>query len=164
MPPLALWDIDDAARFCSAIVTRSGLALTHHDREDLEQALLVVAWEISGKFEPGRGVCFSTYAGNTLRLRVIDWQRAKFGRTRWTNPNRLRDGHGLGRVYERPRREFVSFDDAEARGRLDETFAERNRDSEADRLEALGGLFAERDREAARDYDTLGLEPPRRAP
>ena len=162
MPSLALWDVDDTAAFCAAIVNRSGLPLSWSDREELQQHLFTICWELSLRYDSGNPRYpprFSVYATNLLRLRIVDWQRAKFGRSRWTNPN----GHA-GTVYERPRPEFVSFDDAKARGRLDETLAERNGDSEADRDEALGGLLAERDREAARDYDTLGLEPPRRAP
>ncbi len=156
MPRLALYDIADTAGFVGTIVNRSGLALSWSDREDLEQYLLATAWEISLTFEPGRGsVGFSTYAGNILRRRTHDWVRQKNGRTVWR--------FGDGRVYERPRREFVSFDDDAERGRLVDTLAEGNGDRAADRDEGLGRLYATRDRERTRDFYEMGLDPPRRA-
>jgi DNA-directed RNA polymerase specialized sigma24 family protein len=82
VPRLVLHDVDDTAAFVGAIVNRSGLDLSWSDREDLEQTLTIVAWEISLKFSPG-GVTFSTYAGTILRRRMVDWQRAKDGRTVW---------------------------------------------------------------------------------
>jgi DNA-directed RNA polymerase specialized sigma24 family protein len=152
--PLQLHDIDDAERFVGTIVSRSGFSLSFHDREDLGEYLLVECWQLSLRYQAG-GISFSTWAGNTLRRRSVDWLRQQNGRTIWR--------FGDGRVHERPRREFVSFDDANARDRLDEALAEGNGDSEADRDEALGGLLDARDREADRDYAILGLEPPRRA-
>jgi len=154
VPRLALYDIADTAGFVGAIVNRSGLALSWSDREDLEQFLLATAWEISLTFEPGKGsVGFSTYAGNILRRRTHDWVRQKNGRTIWR--------FGDGRVHERPQRVLVSFDDADAR--LGETLTEGDGDREADRDSALGRLYATRDRERARDYLEMGLDPPRRA-
>jgi hypothetical protein len=38
-------------------------------------------------------------------VRPVDWQRQRYGRTRWT--------FGNGRVYERRRPELVSLDDAD---------------------------------------------------
>jgi hypothetical protein len=102
--PLVLWDVDDAARFCSAIVTRSGLALSHHDREDLQQHLFIQIWELSLRYDSGDPKFpprFSVYATNLLRLRIVDWQRAKLGRSRWTFHDR---------VYERERPQLVSLD------------------------------------------------------
>jgi DNA-directed RNA polymerase specialized sigma24 family protein len=83
VPRLALHDVDDTAAFVGAIVNRSQLELSFHDREDLGQFLVIECWLLSEQFEPGRGISFSTYAGTTLRRRVIDWQRAKVGRTVW---------------------------------------------------------------------------------
>jgi len=150
---LALYDIADTAGFVGTIVNRSGLALSWSDREDLEQYLLATVWEISLTFEPGRGsVGFSTYAGNILRRRTHDWVRQKNGRTVWR--------FGDGRVYERPRREFVSFDDDAERGRLVNTLAERSGDRASDRDEAMRGLLEARDRHRARDLELLGYEGP----
>jgi hypothetical protein len=154
---LALYDIADTAGFVGAIVNRSGLALSWSDREDLEQYLLSTAWEISLTFEPGRGsVGFSTYAGNILRRRTHDWVRQKNGRTIWR--------FGDGRVHERPRPQLLSFDDDAERDRLVDTLGTGTGDSETDRDEDLGRLYATRDRARTRDLYEMGLEPPRRAP
>jgi DNA-directed RNA polymerase specialized sigma24 family protein len=107
-PPLALHDVDNAEGFVSAIVARSGLQLDHHDREDLCQYCLLVCWQLSLRFEPG-GITFSTWAGVTIRKRINDWQRQRYGRTKWTFKDR---------VYERPRTELVSLDAG-----LDDTLA-----------------------------------------
>jgi DNA-directed RNA polymerase specialized sigma24 family protein len=103
MGRLKLFDIDDAARFVGAIATRTTFRLTFHDREDLEQFLLVELWRLSERYEPG-GISFSTLAGTTLRRRLVDWQRSRFGRTKWQFADH---------VYERPRVELVSLDDPE---------------------------------------------------
>jgi DNA-directed RNA polymerase specialized sigma24 family protein len=74
----SLLGIDDVEGFCAAIILRSQVDLAHHEHEDLLAYLVETAWELSLDFEPG-GISFSTYAGTTLRRRVIDWQRQRFG-------------------------------------------------------------------------------------
>jgi DNA-directed RNA polymerase specialized sigma24 family protein len=97
---LRLHDVDDAERVVSTIVTRSGLRLSWHEREDLEQYLLTEIWELSLRYDPSRGISFGAWAVTTLRKRVIDHQRSKF-RTVWKFKNS---------TYIRQRPEFVSLD------------------------------------------------------
>ena len=97
-------DIADVEQFCNRIIHRSRLELSWHERDDLLAYLVETCWQLAEDFRPG-GIRFSTYAGNTLARRVIDWVRARYGRTRWTNPN----GQD-GTVYERDRVEFVSIE------------------------------------------------------
>jgi DNA-directed RNA polymerase specialized sigma24 family protein len=150
---LALHDVDDVAGFVGAIVSRSGLDLSWSDREDLEQTLQIVAWEISLKFEPGRTVTFSTFAGTILRRRVIDWQRARNGRTVWKFKTH---------TYIRERPQFVPFDDS-ARDRLEQSQPEGAGDRTDSGDFGLPGLFEGGDRQPARDLALLGLETDRRA-
>jgi hypothetical protein len=106
-PPLALHDIDNVAGFVGATVSRSGLDLSWSDREDLEQTLQIVAWELSLKYQPG-GISFSTYADRTLRFRITDWQRSgSGGRTRWV----FRNEDGSRRIHERTLPQFVPLDE-----------------------------------------------------
>jgi DNA-directed RNA polymerase specialized sigma24 family protein len=154
--PLQLHDVDDTQRFVSAIVSRSGLALSWSDREDLEQSLLVVAWEISLTYEPGRiHKGFSTWAGIILRRRITDWQRSNLGRTKW----RFRNPDGSIRTYERERPQLVPFDDS-ALDRLEQSLAERDGDREAGGDLSFAGLDSEGDWQRARDLELLGLEAP----
>jgi DNA-directed RNA polymerase specialized sigma24 family protein len=145
--PLALWDIRDAEAFAAAIAREhSGHnALSHHDEEDLRAYLLATCWELSVSYKPG-SVSFSSWAGTTPRRRVVDHKRQRDGRTTWK--------FGNGRVYERPRPQFVSLDDAG----LDEAVAAEPRDSPTDWLADDGGLLADRDRTRAADLVALGLE------
>jgi DNA-directed RNA polymerase specialized sigma24 family protein len=157
-PPLALHDIDDAAAFVAALVNRSGLSPSWSDREDLAQSLLIVAWELSLRYHPG-GISFSTFAGRTLRLRIVDWQRSGAGgRTTW----KFRNADGSLRVHERQLPQLVPLDDS-ARDRLEQSLATRNGDREDGGDLGLGGLDGGGDRQRALDYETLGLDPPRRA-
>jgi hypothetical protein len=149
--PLALHDVADAERFCAFIVTQSRLELSYHDREDLHAWLLSECWLLSLRFEPG-GISFSTFAGNTLRRRAIDWQRSHFGRRTW----RFKD-----RVYERPKVELVSLDATEE-DRLERALTVQAGDPEADSDPAFGGLLSDGDRQRARDLDALGLSASRR--
>jgi DNA-directed RNA polymerase specialized sigma24 family protein len=99
--PLQLHDIDDAERFVGAIVSRSGFSLSFHDREALGEYLLVECWQLSLRYQAG-GISFSTWAGNTLRRRSVDWVRQRNGRTVWR--------FGDGRVHARQLPSFVPLD------------------------------------------------------
>jgi RNA polymerase sigma factor (sigma-70 family) len=154
-----LFDIVDVERFAGRIVERSGLALSHHDREDLVASLVVACWECSDSYDPERG-SFSTFATYRLRSEVTAWLRTSNercgrtgfvgGRTVWKFRNR---------VYERPQRVLVSLDGAD-RDLLAATLGEGDGDSEADRDEVVRGLFEARDRHRARDLELLGYEGP----
>jgi DNA-directed RNA polymerase specialized sigma24 family protein len=149
-----LHDIDDAERFVEAIVSRSGFSLSFHDAEDLGEYLLVECWQLSLRYQAG-GISFSTWAGNTLRRRSVDWIRQQNGRTIWKFSG--------GRVHERARREFVSFDDDSERDRLVEAFGTGAGDSETGGNEAVGRLLDDRDRERDRDWARLRRAARRRA-
>ncbi len=149
---LRLHDVADAEALAASIVYGSGLELSYHDAEDLHAYLVATAWQLSLVYEPG-GISFSSWAGTTLRRRLVDWQRQRFGRTRW---------QFAGRSYERARPQLVSLDDPE-HDRLGDDLTARGGDPEADCDSGLGGLYAARDRARAADYETLGLRPPRRA-
>jgi DNA-directed RNA polymerase specialized sigma24 family protein len=153
--PLQLHDIDDAERFVGAIVSRSGFSLSFHDAEDLGEYLLVECWQLSLRYQAG-GISFSTWAGNTLRRRSVDWIRQQNGRTIWR--------FGDGRVHERPRPVLLSLnmdgpDGDRLRSTLDEGVGDPAADCDPDRERLLGGGSRARNR----DYAILGLEPPRRA-
>jgi DNA-directed RNA polymerase specialized sigma24 family protein len=150
---LTLHDVDDAEAFVGAIASRSGLHLNFHEFEDLVVYLVETAWELSLRYEPG-GISFSSWAGTTLRLRVIDWRRQRDGRTKWQFAN--------GMVHERPRPAVVSLDD----GNSDSDFPgnvsrRRGSDPAASGDTDLARLVKERSRARAQDYATLGLRPPR---
>jgi DNA-directed RNA polymerase specialized sigma24 family protein len=149
---LALW-----------VISRSGLELNWSDREDLLETLVVACWECSDDYDPGRGA-FSTFATIKLRSAVTAWLRTsneRCGRTGFVG-GRTIWRFGDGRVHERPQRVLVSFDGAD-RDQLVNALSEGRGDREADRDEAVGGLFATRDSERARDFYEMGLEPRRRA-
>jgi hypothetical protein len=93
-----------------------------------------------GIIDKGFG-CFATL---TLRRRLVDWQRSKFGRTKW----QFKD-----RVYERPRVELVPFDDS-ARRRLEQSQPEGDGDRE------VGGELASQGWTAAEIASGLGTTRP----
>jgi hypothetical protein len=146
--PLRLFDVADGVRFAGAIANRSRLELGYHDAEDLRQFLVTELWLLSLRYDPAASsVSFSTWAGTTLRLRVTDWQRQRFGRTRWSF---------FGHTYERPRPSLVPFD-----ARLDDALSAGASDP-ADRSDlGLAGVLHGGDRQRIRDLETLGLELPR---
>jgi DNA-directed RNA polymerase specialized sigma24 family protein len=139
MERLALHDVDDTAAFIAALVQRSGIFLDYYDREDLEQHLLVEAWQLSLRFEPG-GVSFATWAGTTLRHRVVDWQRKRLGRSIW----KFKD-----RTYTRPQVQLVSLDDNSNLDQLGSSQPGSDLDDAEDRLTAERGLHGKRSRPPA---------------
>jgi DNA-directed RNA polymerase specialized sigma24 family protein len=146
MEALRLHDVEDGAAFVSSIVQRSGVVLSFHDRQDLEQHLLVFAWTLSEKYDPARGT-FSNYLYRCASLQVLQWQRKRFGRTVWKFKNK---------VHVRKLPEFVSYD-AE-RDSLGEAFRTVGGDPATVRDEAGGGLYEDRDRERVRDIGRLGIQ------
>ena len=153
-------DIRDPVAFVSHIVSRSSVELDYHRRERLHQFLLITLWEISRDFRPG-GVLFSTYAGNILPRRIIDWQRTpeEGGRTSWTfsATSGINSGY-RGRTIERVRPDFVPLEDREGEAERASTV-----DAGHDRLSSVLGLDGARDRRVLRTADTLGTNEPRRA-
>jgi hypothetical protein len=147
--PLRLHDVDDGEKFAGAIASRSRLELSYHDAEDLRQFLVAELWLLSLRYDPAASsVSFSTWAGTTLRLRVTDWTRQRFGRTKWKWAD--------GTSYERPRPSLVPFD-----ARLDDALSSGAGDPADSGDFGLAGLLSSRDRQRARDLEALGLEPPR---
>jgi DNA-directed RNA polymerase specialized sigma24 family protein len=152
---LSLQGIDDVEPFAVAIVQRSRIELNHHDREDLITYLVETCWELSLRYEPG-GISFSTWAGATLRNRIVDWQRKRYGRTRYVFSDR---------VFERKLPELVSLDaDGPSGDSLGDTLGTRAGDPAADRGADLARLLGAGSSTRTRDYEALGLKPPRRAP
>ena len=93
----------DLEALCAHIARRGAPDLSWHDAEDLRQFLLVEAWQLSERFEPGRaGGSFNAFASSVLRRRVVDWRRQRDGRTVW----KFRDT-----VHIRERPQFLSIDD-----------------------------------------------------
>lgn len=93
---LALYDVRDVEALAASIVQRAQPDLGFHDREDLVAELVETAWELSLGYQRGDTRFpprFSVYVTPILKRRVVDWQRRRFGRTRW----QFKD-----RVYERP--------------------------------------------------------------
>ena len=96
----SLFDIENVESFCRAVINEhmkvgvrshgtltgpSSLTLT--DQDDLLAYLISLTWELSRKFnttDDGRGTNrFSGYALSILHKRIVDWQRSRFGSTRY---------------------------------------------------------------------------------
>jgi hypothetical protein len=147
---LALHDIHDAEAFAGALARDHGRrrGLSYYEQEDLYAFAVSTLWELSTRYQPG-GVSFSTWAGTTLRKRLVDHDRARLGRSVWR--------FGDGRVHERPRPRLVSLDE------LGDAVAPGSSDPPASRDADLLGLVEERGRCRSRDLDALGLGAARRA-
>jgi hypothetical protein len=145
----SLLGIADVEAFTARIVERSGLRLSPEDREELHVYLIEEAWLLSERYRPG-GVSFSTVAGTTLRLRVVDWKRARWGRTRWAFS---------GHTYERERPQLVSLDaDDPEHDRVGTTLSGGSLDDGASRLADELRALDKRGRRPSRRRDWLGDE------
>src|SRR5439155_23205799 len=72
-------------------------------REDALAYLIGVAWEFSERWDPDRGLSFSTAAYRLVTLRLVDHFRADLGRTRWQfGPNAQHTWRGQTRERQRP--------------------------------------------------------------
>ena len=132
----ALAGIEDVEAFTGRIVERSGLRLSTDDREQLHVYLIEECWELSLKRNPERGA-FSVWVGYALRRRAVDWQRTRFGRTRWVFKDR---------IYERPRVELVSLDADGGDSELDGPLRGRPLAATADRAPDLARALRGRSR------------------
>jgi hypothetical protein len=164
---LSLFDVNDVEALCGSEIRRSSLNLSPQDWEELLVYLIESVWEASLRFEPGvirskstvspeaDGQGFGCWARLTLRRRIVDWQRAKLGRTKW----QFRKPDGSIRTYERELPQLVPFDDS-ARDRLEQSFAEGDGDREAGGDLSFTGLDSEGDWQRTRDLWLLGIEAP----
>jgi hypothetical protein len=143
----SLLGIADVEAFTGRIVERSGLRLSAQDREDLHVWLIEECWTLSTCYRPGR-LAFAAFADRRLRLRVVDWQRGRWGRTRWTFS---------GREYERVRPQLVPLDDS-GLDRLDEALAGSRLDGDAPGFAADMRALDARARRPGRADDYLGDE------
>jgi hypothetical protein len=96
----SLLGIADVEAFTGRIVERSGLRLSAQDREELHVWLIEECWSLSTCYRPGR-LAFAAFADGRFRLRVVDWQRARWGRTRWTFSGREYTGSSTARPPRR---------------------------------------------------------------
>jgi DNA-directed RNA polymerase specialized sigma24 family protein len=96
---LQLHDIKDVFAYCATIIHRCRPHLQPQDHQDLHAYLIATCWELSRDFSPGH-ITFSTWAGNTLRQRLVDWERQQHGRTTW----QFKD-----RTYHRPQPTLIPY-------------------------------------------------------
>jgi DNA-directed RNA polymerase specialized sigma24 family protein len=129
---------------------RTETTLNHTDHEDALAYLIAVAWQVSLRYDPARGVRFDSYLYSILSHRCTDWLREDEGRTRW-------QFSGHEHVRERPT--LLSLDAPRAsesdERELGELVAAADGRDEADRDAALEWLERSRDRERARDLGRL---------
>jgi hypothetical protein len=147
-----LHEVTDVEAVCASTLNRSGLQLSHADREDCLAFLLETAWKLSLAYDAGgRESRFGVYLSRKLNQRLVDWQRSRNGRTRW----QFKD-----RTYERKLPELVSLDaDGDSLG---SALASDGSGPEDGRYECESGLERERNRQRLRDLELLGLRPDRR--
>lgn len=146
---LPLHDVRDTEAFCRSVITSSRLKLSRDDYDDCLAFLISTAWELSLRYDPGDSPPrFSTYARNLLARRLIDWQRKRFGRTKWQRAG--------GRTYERERVKLISLDahDSE-RDPLVESLAARSVDDHEHRLADELRALADRGRPSDRKEEDL---------
>jgi hypothetical protein len=155
--PWTLHDVGDVERLCTSIVRRSKLRLSRDEEEDLTVYLIETCWELSLRYQPGTGstTSFLGWATTNLRLRAIDWRRSRYGRTTWRFANH---------TYERPRPLLLSLDELDpGHDRMGQPLGAGPGDPASDSTTAFAGLHPAGDRQRARDLETLGLTPRRRA-
>lgn len=140
----------DAEPFCRWIFRRSRLEFSYHDEEEAISFLIEECWQLSLGYQHGiNAKCFSNYATGLLKHRLTDWQRKRFGRTKWQFADR---------TYERPRPVHIPLDD-----RPDTTDPSLELDASVYSLADLLGLQRERDRGVSPAVDGMGKAPSREA-
>ncbi len=84
---LALHDVEDveglAGRVLGERLREWRAPLWPHHREDALAFLIATAWELSEQYDAERGITFSHFCYQRLRLRLVDWYRATFGDSRY---------------------------------------------------------------------------------
>jgi hypothetical protein len=132
--------------------------LDEHEREDALAYVISEVWRASLDFDPARG-SFDARANFVASRRLADWFRKRHGRSRWV---------WSSHTYERERPALVSLElpvgnsPSGERVRLGDTLGEVGGDPAADRSPDVSRLLGGRDRQRARDLETLGFDTARR--
>jgi DNA-directed RNA polymerase specialized sigma24 family protein len=162
----SLGDVDDVEAVVRAVLVaelgKRDVRLTDSAFDDALAHLLSEAWIAWNHFDPGRGLAFSTYLRQQLKLRHIDHIRKVRGRTRWSWSG--------DKTYEREARPSDLSLDAkhgDDGSTLLESLAIGGSDSSADSVAREDArLFAYADMCSADDYAVIqaafALHPPER--
>lgn len=98
---------------------RWGDVVRRHDREDLEQAGCIGLLRAAVRFDPKRGLKFSTYAAHRIIGECIDYLRQSYGRRGYRRPAVMRESD-LRRVEGEDHRIDPAHDDV---GLMEQTVA-----------------------------------------
>ncbi len=86
--PLALHDVKDVEALCRRALGRyleaRGAYMNPAMYDDALSFLVALCWELSERYDPSKGLSFSTYATRIMMLRVTDWYRDHFGDSRYS--------------------------------------------------------------------------------
>lgn len=84
---LSLFDVDDVEGLCRKVIDvqlrKTHAHLRPDDLDDAVSFLIGRCYELSLRYDDSRGLAFSTYSYRILRLRVVDWYRARFSDQRF---------------------------------------------------------------------------------
>jgi DNA-directed RNA polymerase specialized sigma24 family protein len=155
---LQLHDIRDVEAYCRTLLQNARLEITQHDAEDALAYLVETAWELSTKEPRQWHTSFSGWLTPLLRLRIIDWQRQRYGRITWTFRDYERDTGRRPQNLTRPRPSIHSLDDQLADPHATSTMGNpEHRDPD------LVRLLTRRASPNAGPYKNLGRKPTHRA-
>jgi len=80
-------DVDDLEGLCRKVIDvqlrKTHAHLRPADFDDCVAFLIQAAFELSLRYDPSRGLAFSTYCWRILRLRIVDYYRARFSDQRF---------------------------------------------------------------------------------
>lgn len=136
-------------KLCTRIIkqTRKTAHLNHTEREDLLAYLIIATWKLSQRFDPSRNDSFENYAAPILKLRIVDWWRTYYHRTRWAFNDH---------THQRDPIHITTLD------RLDDPHTLRTSSHPPDSDPALTRMDTDRARHQTRDIHILDQRVPRR--
>ena len=129
---LALFDVVDVEGLCRKVIDvqlrKTHAHLRPNDFDDCVAFLIQAAYELSLRYDPSRDLAFSTYCWRILRLRIVDFYRARFSDRRFGGEDKANVDFALSLDA----RIFRDDDDDPPASTLGELIAARPDDSSGD--------------------------------
>ena len=156
---LRLHNVTDVERLCAAVLERQKASIPASEHADVLAYLIACCWELSLRYDPAKDKKpnFAAYASFVLARRLVDWRRARYGRTRFQYADRTieHERRPAALSLDAPIGDDGTADGSGRSDTLGSTLAGESGDFASNWDSPFGGALDHGDQSRDRDYELL---------